>query len=122
MNKQKAIHRQRLRRRHHVRNRVRGDSTRPRLSVHRSLRNIRVQIIDDSSGKTLLSASTKDREIRDQFGYGGNCPAAAEIGKRIAEQALAAGIQQVRFDRGHCKFHGRVAALAAAAREAGLMF
>ncbi len=122
MNKQKAIQRQRVRRRHHVRNRLRGDSARPRLCVHRSLRNIRVQIIDDFAGKTLLSASTQDREIRGQFDYGGNCQAAAEIGKRIAEQALAAGISQVRFDRGQCKFHGRVAALAAAAREAGLVF
>ena len=122
MNKQKAIHRQRVRRRQHVRNRVRGDSTRPRLSVHRSLRNISVQIIDDFSGKTLLAASTQDRQLREQFPYGGNCQVAAELGKRIAEQALAAGIQQVRFDRGHSKYHGRVAALAAAAREAGLVF
>ena len=120
MNKQKEVQLRRQRRRYHVRNRVRGDGARPRMSVHRSLQHISVQIIDDFARKTLISVSTRDRDLRDQIKYGGNCDAAAAIGKRVAEMAMQAGIRQVRFDRGHSKYHGRVAALADAAREAGL--
>ena len=116
------INQRRERRRFHVRNRDRGTPERPRLSVYRSLKHISCQVIDDVSGRTLLSASSNDREIRAAFGYGGNKAAAAAVGKLIAEKALRAGVKQVRFDRGHCKYHGRVAALADAAREAGLEF
>ncbi|MCH5373159.1 MAG: 50S ribosomal protein L18 [Planctomycetes bacterium] len=122
MNKHKEIEARRQRRRFHVRNKMRGSAECPRLSVHRSLQHIGVQIIDDASGKTLVSASTRDKEVRTQVAYGGNKQAAETIGKLIAEKALQAGIKQVCFDRGHSKYHGRVAALADAAREAGLTF
>lgn len=122
MNKQKEIQLRRQRRRHYVRNRVRGTAECPRLTVHRSLQHISVQIIDDVSRKTLASVSTLDRDVRDQIAYGGSKPAAETVGKLIAQKALEAGITRVAFDRGHCKYHGRVAALANAAREAGLTF
>ncbi|MCA9175996.1 MAG: 50S ribosomal protein L18 [Planctomycetales bacterium] len=122
MNRQKSIQKQRERRRHHVRNRLRGDSTRPRLSVYRSNQNISAQIIDDLQGKTLCSASTRDAALRDSVKYGGNVAAAALVGKALAEKALEAGVKSVSFDRGCYKFHGRVKALAEAAREAGLEF
>ena len=120
MNKQKAIQKQRLRRRRHVRNKVRGDAGRPRLSVYRSNQNISAQVIDDGDGKTLCSASSRDKSLRDAIKFGGNADAAQAVGKAIAERALAAGVKAVRFDRGSYKFHGRVKALADAAREAGL--
>jgi large subunit ribosomal protein L18 len=122
MNHEKAINVKRLRRRRHVRSKLRGDAERPRLSVHRSHKNISVQVIDDESGKTLVSASTLDTELRGGVKYGGNKDAAQQLGKAIAEKALAAGIKQVKFDRSHYKYHGRIAALADAAREAGLKF
>ena len=122
MNKQKEISVQRRRRRRHVRNKVRGTAQQPRMCVQRSLKHIGCQIIDDLAGKTLVSASTRDKDLRDQVPYGGNKDAAAAIGKAIAEKALAANIKEVRFDRGHCSYHGRIAALADAAREAGLTF
>ncbi|MGI6414680.1 MAG: 50S ribosomal protein L18 [Thermoguttaceae bacterium] len=111
---------QRRRRRQRVRNRVKRDSVRPRMSVFRSLKHIYVQIIDDENGKTLASASTADKEVRAAVGYGGNCQAARAVGKAIAQRALAAGINQVAFDRREYRYHGRVAALADAARDAGL--
>jgi large subunit ribosomal protein L18 len=80
------------------------------------------QVIDDSAGRTLVAASTVDKDLRGQLRYGGNKAAAQAIGKAIAERALAAGVKQVSFDRGSCQYHGRVAALADAAREAGLSF
>ncbi|MCU0870757.1 MAG: 50S ribosomal protein L18 [Pirellulaceae bacterium] len=116
------VNRRRERRRFHVRNRVRGTAERPRLSVHRSLRQISCQVIDDIAGKTLVSVSTLDKDMRDRVAAGGNRAAAAIVGKAIAEKALQAGIKEVRFDRGPCKYHGRVASLADAAREAGLVF
>lgn len=122
MNKQKFIGKQRVRRRHHVRNKLRGSAERPRLCVFRSHKHIYCQVIDDEAGKTIASSSTRDSTLRDQFKYGGNTDTAQVIGKSIAEKALAAGIKQVRFDRGDCQYHGRVAALADAAREAGLKF
>lgn len=122
MNKQKEIELRRQRRRHHVRNRVRGTADQPRLTVHRSLQHIEVQIIDDMARKTLVSVSTRDRDIREQVKYGGNKAAAEIIGKIVAEKAKAIGLERVAFDRGHCKYHGRVASLANAAREAGLTF
>lgn len=122
VNSEKATYLQRLRRRHRVRKPLRGTSERPRLSVFRSHKHVSCQIIDDSSGKTLVSASTRDKSVRGQVGYGGNKTAAQAIGKTIAERALAAGVKNVVFDRGNYKYHGRVAALADAAREAGLGF
>lgn len=92
------------------------------MCVYRTLQNISVQLIDDARGVTLASATTRDKALKSSVKYGGNCAAAAEVGKIIAQRALAAGIQQVTFDRGHNKYHGRVAALADAAREAGLQF
>lgn len=122
MNKQKFIGKQRVRRRNHVRNKLRGTAEQPRMSVFRSHKHIYCQVIDDQAGKTIVSASTRDAELRGQLKYGGNKETAQLIGKAIAEKALAAGVKQVRFDRGDCQYHGRVAALADAAREAGLAF
>jgi large subunit ribosomal protein L18 len=122
MNHEKAVNLKRLRRRRHVRSKIRGDAERPRLAVHRSHKNISVQVIDDEAGKTLVAASTLDKDLRGEIKYGGNKDAAQQLGKAIAQRALAAGITQVRFDRGHYKYHGRIAALADAAREAGLKF
>ena len=120
MNREKALARRRKRRRLHVRSRIRGGPDRPRLSVYRSHRHVACQVIDDSAGKTLVAVSTRDKELRDQMSYGGNSDAAKMVGKAIAERALAAGVSAVRFDRGHYHYNGRVAALADAAREAGL--
>ena len=113
-------HRQRVHAR--VRTRVEGTPERPRLCVHRSLGHIYVQVVDDRTGKTLVSASSLDKEVKKQLKGGGNVAAAKVIGKAVAERALAAKIQKVVFDRGGYKYHGRVKALADAAREAGLEF
>lgn len=120
MNKQKEISARRRRRRFRVRKPIKGDADRPRLSVFRSHKHVYCQVIDDQAGKTLVSASTRDKDVRQQVAAGGNKSAAQLIGKTIAERALAVGINAVRFDRGHYKYHGRVASLADAAREAGL--
>jgi large subunit ribosomal protein L18 len=101
---------------------VRGSTERPRLSVFRSVKNILAQIIDDTTGKTLASASSVTKEAKASLKHGGNTKAAAEIGKAIAEKAKEKGITQVAFDRSGYKYHGRVKALADAAREAGLKF
>jgi large subunit ribosomal protein L18 len=93
-----------------------------RLTVHRSNSHIYAQVIDPSGSKVLASASTAEKDVRGNVKYGGNVKAAAEIGKRIAEKAKALGISEVAFDRSGYKFHGRVKALAEAAREAGLKF
>jgi large subunit ribosomal protein L18 len=122
VNKRQIIAKQKQRRKHSVRNRVRGDAARPRMCVFRSSGHVGCQLIDDATGNTLVSASTRDKELRDQIKYGGNCDAAKVIGQKVAEKALQAGIKAVRFDRGCYKYHGRVAALADAAREAGLIF
>ena len=122
MNHQKTILKQRQRRSFRVRKRTRGTTERPRLSVFRSHKNLYVQVIDDVVGRTLVAASTQDKELRTELKYGGNKSAAQAVGKAIAERALAAGIKKVAFDRGGCQYHGRVAALADAAREAGLSF
>ena len=90
-----------------------------RLSVHRSERNIYAQIIDDKAGKTLISASSKDKEIKAK---GATVAGATEVGKLVAKRALKAGIKEVVFDRGGYMFHGRIKAIAEAAREAGLSF
>ncbi|MGI9455735.1 MAG: 50S ribosomal protein L18 [Aeoliella sp.] len=122
MQHNKAIYKQRQRRRFRVRKGIRGTAERPRLSVARSHRHIAVQVIDDIAGRTLVSASTLDKDVASGVKYGGNKDAAAVVGKAIAERATAAGIKSVCFDRGAYKYHGRVAALADAAREGGLSF
>ena len=107
---------------HRVRQRVVGTPARPRLCVYRSLGHIYAQVIDDHSGRTLVSASSLDKATRAALKGGGNIAAAKIVGKTIAERRSAAGIQQVVFDRGGYMYHGRVEALASAAREAGLKF
>ncbi|HEX9224385.1 MAG TPA: 50S ribosomal protein L18 [Candidatus Acidoferrales bacterium] len=113
-------HRMRIHQR--VRTRVVGTPERPRLCVFRSLGHIYAQVIDDRAGRTLASASSLDAEVRKQLKGGGNLAAAKVVGKAISERARAAKIEQVVFDRGGYKYHGRVKALADAAREAGLKF
>lgn len=103
--------------RYQVKKRAAG---KPRLSVFRSAKQIYVQLIDDVQGKTLAAASTVEKDLRSKLKSGGNAEAAAEVGKLIAERAMKAGVSSVVFDRGGYKYHGRVKALADAAREAGL--
>ncbi len=105
-----------------VRKRVAGNLDRPRLSVFRSLNHIYAQIINDVSGTTLVAASTLEKELREKVELGGNVEAAKQVGLAIAEKAKAQGITKVVFDRGGSIYHGRVKALAEAAREAGLEF
>jgi large subunit ribosomal protein L18 len=112
----------RARRHVHIRKRVEGTPERPRLNVFRSLSHIYAQVIDDSVGVTLVSASTVDREVRDQVSGLEKTEQASVVGRIVAERALAKGIQAVVFDRGGYKYHGRVKALAEAARKAGLDF
>ena len=116
----RAEHRQQIHRR--VRQRVRGAQERPRLSVFRSHKHLYAQIVDDSRGRTLVSASSLDKQVRAELRYGGNVAAAKVVGKVLGERARQAGIIQVVFDRGGYRYHGRVQALATAAREAGLQF
>lgn len=122
MDKNKKLQSKRLRRRHHVRNKLRGSADHPRLCIHRSLKHFACQVVDDQAGKTIFSASTRDKSVRDQVKVGGNCDAAALVGKLVAEKAVEAGVTSVKLDRGHNKYHGRVKAFADAAREAGLQF
>lgn len=110
---------QRLRRHKRIRAKISGTAARPRLDVYRSNSNIYAQIIDDENGVTLLSASTLEKEFE---GYGGNKEAAKAVGTMIAKRALERGITEVVFDRGGYVYHGRVQALAEAAREGGLKF
>jgi large subunit ribosomal protein L18 len=117
---QKRISKQRVRRTNRVRNRVRATG-RPRLSVFRSNKHIYAQVIDDVAGKTIVSASTKEASIGGG-NVGGDAEAAAKVGAAIAERAQQKGIKAVAFDRGSYQYHGRVAALADAAREKGLDF
>ncbi len=105
-----------------VRMKVSGTPERPRLSVYRSVGHIYTQIIDDGTGRTLVSASSVDKEVKKGLKGGGNIAAAKSVGKIIADRAKAAGVSKVVFDRGGYKYHGRVKALADAAREAGLQF
>lgn len=114
----------RAKRHRRVRKHIIGTAQRPRLAMHRSLRHITVQLVDDSAGRTLASASTLDADVRGQLGKapGPTAAAAAIVGKAIAERARNQGIETVVFDRGGYLFHGRVRALADAAREGGLRF
>jgi large subunit ribosomal protein L18 len=122
MDHSKQVVRQRRRRAFRVRKRIRGTPERPRLSVARSHKHILAQIVDDLAGQTLVAASSLDKKLCGRLKSGGNQAAAEAIGKAIAERAVAAGIKAVCFDRGPYKYHGRVAALAKAAREGGLDF
>ena len=122
MRHEKQIGLQRKRRGSRVRNRLKRVATRPRLSVFRSHKHFYAQIIDDAAGRTLASANTMESALKEQLKYGGNKAAAALVGKTIAQRAIEAGIKEVAFDRREYKYHGRVAALADAAREAGLAF
>ena len=122
MRHEKQVGRQRKQRGFRVRSRLKRDMLRPRLSVFRSHQNFYAQIIDDGEGRTLVAASTRDKQVKEAIRYGGNKTAAAAVGKAIAQRALEAGIKEVVFDRREYKYHGRVAALADAAREAGLVF
>jgi len=122
MEHSRTILRQRLRRKRRVRRDIRGSADRPRLTVFRTHKHIYAQIIDDSAGRTLASASSMDKQIRSSVGFGGNKQAAEAIGRAVAERAKAAGVSKVCFDRGANRYHGRVAALAEAARAAGLEF
>jgi large subunit ribosomal protein L18 len=110
----------RIRRHRRVRKKIHGSATRPRLAVHRSNKHVVAQVIDDDSGRTLAAASTAEPELREVGG--GTVDAATKVGTLVAERAKEAGITRVVFDRGGFIYHGRIAALAAAAREAGLEF
>jgi large subunit ribosomal protein L18 len=103
-----------------IRKTVQGDAERPRLAVRRSLKHIYAQVIDDVAGRTLAAASTRDKDLGNT--YGGNVDAAKKVGTLVAERAKAAGVSAVVYDRGGHRYHGRVKALADAAREAGLTF
>jgi len=122
MDRQKAKHRRQLRRRHHVRSNMTGTSERPRLTVFRSSKHIYAQLIDDLKGETLATVSSRAKDVRTDLPYGGNIKAAQIVGKKLAEMAVAKGITKAAFDRGHYRYHGRVKALADAAREGGLQF
>lgn len=112
----------RLARHARVRKNVSGTPERPRMCVYRSLKNISVQIIDDVNGKTLVAASSLDKDVKAEAAYGGNKEAARLVGAAIAKRALEKGIDTVSFDRGGFLYHGRVLELAEGAREAGLKF
>jgi len=109
----------RIKRHRRVRKNISGTAERPRLNVFRSLNHIYAQIIDDTKGVTLVSASSMDKDFNQ---YGGNCEAAKAVGMAVAKKALDKGIKAVVFDRGGYVYHGRVAALAEGAREGGLEF
>jgi len=112
----------RLRRHRRVRNNLAGTPERPRLSVFRSHKNIYCQIIDDTVGKTLVALSTLSPELRGELTTGGNVKAALVLGERLAKKAVERGLASVAFDRGGYRYHGRVKAVAEAARKAGLKF
>ena len=120
MSQTKHIHELRQRRHRRVRKLVAGTTARPRLAVFRSNKHIVAQVIDDSTGRTVAAASTMEKELKG--GATGTKDAAAAVGKRVAERAKAAGVDTVVFDRGGFRYHGRVAAVADAARSAGLEF
>ncbi len=120
MNKNSDKQVRRSRRRINIRKRIEGTPSRPRLSVYKSLNHIYAQVIDDLAGHTLVSASSRETELG--ITASGNATAAKAVGKALAERAKAAGVTTVVFDRGGFRFHGRVKALADAARESGLSF
>ncbi len=112
----------RKRRHRRIRKKIYGTPERPRLSVYGSLNHIYAQIIDDMKGVTLVSASTMDKELKGEIKHGGNVEAAKKVGALVAKRAVEKGIKKVVFDRGGFRYHGRIKALADAAREGGLEF
>ena len=122
MSQRQIIETRRVRRQRRVRKKLSGTTERPRLCIFRSSKHIYAQVINDANGTTLASASSLDPEIKGQAAYGGNKAAATLVGKAVAERAKQAGIDKICFDRRSYKYHGRVQALADAAREAGLQF
>jgi large subunit ribosomal protein L18 len=118
MEKNRLKRLRRSRRKAGIRKRIFGTPEQPRLSVYRSSKHIYAQVIDDASGRTLAAASTVDQKLE----AGGNVAAAQQVGKTLAERARSAGLQKVSFDRSGFRYHGRVKALADAAREGGLQF
>jgi len=122
MDHQKAKRQRQLRRRQHVRRRIVGTAERPRLSVFRSSKHIYAQLIDDLKGVTLATVSSLAIEEGGDTPRGSNVKAAAGVGKKLAEAAKSKGIGKAAFDRGHYRYHGRIKALADAAREGGLQF
>lgn len=118
----KSSNAQRIKRHLRVRKNISGTPERPRLNVYRSLSNIYAQVIDDTTGRTLVSASSLEKEIKDKVEYCGNKAAAKEVGLLVAKKALDKGIKAVVFDRGGYVYHGRVQELAEGAREGGLEF
>lgn len=121
MSKTNIRHAARHRRKQHIRKSIRGTAARPRLTVFRSARHIYAQIIDDTEGKTLVAASTLSEDLKG-LEAGGNIDAAKHVGQLVAKRAIEAGVSTVCFDRNGYLFHGRVKALADAAREGGLVF
>jgi len=119
---EKRIKTQRQVRAWRVRKRVRGSAERPRLTVFRSNKHIYAQIVDDRAGQSLVAASTAESGICAKGENGGNKAAAGKVGKALAQRAIEKGIRQVAFDRGRYRYHGRIAALADAARDGGLQF
>jgi large subunit ribosomal protein L18 len=105
-----------------IRHKIAGNVNRPRLCIYRSLKYIYAQIVDDSQGKTLVAASTAEKDVRGDLKQAGNIQASKVVGKKIAERAKAKGIESVVFDRGGYLYHGRIKAVAEAARESGLKF
>ncbi|MBX3365234.1 MAG: 50S ribosomal protein L18 [Phycisphaeraceae bacterium] len=120
MNRQKHKVKMRDRRRVRIRRKVSGTPSCPRLSVYKSLNHVYAQVIDDLAGRTIVAASTRDPDVK--LDKTGNAAAAAAVGAALARKAKAAGVEKVVFDRGGFRFHGRVKALAEAAREGGLKF
>ncbi len=122
-NKQIKKQRMRERRRSRVRKKIRGTADRPRMSVCRSLKNIQVQLIDDTVGRSIVGLSTCSAELHDRLStLTSRCEKSREVGRLLAAKAQEAGVTQVVFDRGECLYHGRVRALAEGAREGGLKF
>lgn len=113
-------HRKQVRRR--IRKKIFGTGPRPRLAVFRSAKHIYAQVVNDTDGRTVASASTGDKEIKTKVSYGGNVAAAKVVGQVLGERARKAGVEKVVFDRGGFAYHGRIKALAEAAREAGIKF
>ncbi|BFT75818.1 MULTISPECIES: 50S ribosomal protein L18 [Paenibacillus] len=112
----------RLKRHLRVRKKIEGTTARPRLNIFRSSKHMYAQLIDDTTGVTIAAASTQDKDLKSDIGNGGNVEAARKVGALIAARAKEKGVNQVVFDRGGYLYHGRVQALADAAREAGLEF
>jgi large subunit ribosomal protein L18 len=122
MDHQKVKRRRQLRRRQHVRRNITGTPERPRLTVFRSSKHIYAQLVDDLNGVTMAAASSLTADVRKGTPYGGNVKAAAAVGTHLAQVAKTKGIAKAAFDRGHFRYHGRVKALAEAARKGGLQF